>query len=96
MADHHCCDSESCIRREVASLLEPDSPIIDRIYVAACAVAATCGELSQDELHACAAKMFELTPDCQLAKAFVIAYQTERDARGGRRDLERLKAALSK
>jgi hypothetical protein len=96
MADHQCCDPESCIRREVATLLDPDSPIVDRIYVAACAVAATCGELSHAELHTCAAKMFDVTPECELAKAFVIAYQTERDARSGRMDIERLKASLSR
>jgi hypothetical protein len=40
--------------------------------------------------------MFEVTPECHLANAFVIAYQTERDARSGRRDIERLRAALQK
>jgi hypothetical protein len=96
MAAHPCCDPDTCIRREIASLLDPDSPIIDRIYVAACAVAATCGNLTPEELQSCAGKMFEVTPECHLANAFVIAYQTERDARSGRRDIERLRAALQK
>lgn len=87
-----CCDPETCIRREISSLLDPGSPIVDRIYVAACAVASTCGELGNDELHACAAKMFDVTPECQLAKAFVVAYQTERDARLGRIEIERERA----
>jgi len=87
-----CCDPDTCIRREISSLLDPDSPIVDRIYVAACAVAMTCGELGKDELHACAAKMFDVTPECQLAKAFVVAYQTERDARMGRMEIERQRA----
>ncbi len=87
-----CCDPDTCIRREISSLLDPDSPIVDRIYVAPCAVAMTCGELSKDELHACGAKMFDVPPECQLTKAFVVAYQTERDARLGRIEIERERA----
>jgi len=74
-----CCDPDTCIRREIATLLDPDAPILDRIYVAACAVAQSCGELTPDEVHACAARMFDVAPECELSKAFAIAYQTERD-----------------
>lgn len=91
-----CCDPNVCVRREVANLLDPDAPIVDRIYVAACAVANTCGELSLRELNACAAKMFDVSPNCELAKAFVVAYQTERDARDGRIEIERERAAQFK
>jgi len=87
-----CCDPDPCIRREISSLLDPNSPIVDNIYVAACAVAMTCGELNDHELHTCAAKIFDVTPGCQLTKAFVVAYQTEREARLGRIDIERDRA----
>ena len=93
MTAKSCCDPDTCIRREIASLLDPDAPIVDRIYVAACAVALTCGKLTTEELHTCASRMFNVTPECELANAFVIAYQTERDARAGRMEIERERAA---
>lgn len=93
MSPRSCCDEESCIRKEIATLLDPDSPIVDRIYVAACAVATTCGKLTVDEMYMCAARMFDVTPECDLARAFVIAYQTERDAREAKIQIEREEAA---
>jgi hypothetical protein len=88
-----CYDRNTCIRREVSSLLDPDSPIVDRIYVAACAVAMTCGERSAEEIHVCAARMFDVTPQSELAKAFVFVHKSERDARDGRMQTERQLAA---
>ena len=87
-----CCDPDTCIRREIASLLDPDAPILDRIYVAACAVAQSCGELTPQEVHACAARMFDVSPECELSKAFAIAYQTERDVSSARTELENQRA----
>lgn len=89
MNPRSCCDADSCIRKEIATLLDPDSPIVDRIYVAACAVAATCGKLTLDETYTCASRLFDVTPECDLAKAFVIAYQTERDVREAKIQIER-------
>ncbi len=88
-----CCDEDSCIRKDIANLLDPDSPVVDRVYVAATAVARTCGKLTSDELRVCAARLFESPPECDLTKAFVIAYQTERDALAGQRDIEKRRAA---
>jgi len=85
--------SEDCIRRELARLQDPDAPIMDQIYLAACAVAATCGKLTVDELHVCASRLFDVAPACELSKVFVIAYQTERDACAGRLEMERKQAA---
>lgn len=83
-----CSDEDACIRREIANLLDPDAPIVDRIHVAACAVALTCGNLTTEELHSCAGRLFDVTPDCGLADAFVFAHQTERDALASRLDIE--------
>jgi len=88
-----CCDDDSCIRKDIANLVDPDSPIVDRVYVAATAVARTCGKLTSDELHVCATRLFDSPPECDLTKAFVIAYQTERDALAGQRDIEKRRAA---
>lgn len=88
-----CCDEDTCIRKDIAHLLEPDSPIEDRIYTAASAVARTCGSLTPQELNLCASRLFDSPSECDLTKAFVIAYQTERDAIAGRRDIEKRRAA---
>ncbi|HYL76041.1 MAG TPA: hypothetical protein VEU96_17660 [Bryobacteraceae bacterium] len=84
-----CCDPDTCIRREISSLLDPDSPIVDSICVAAYAVAMTCGERSKDELHDCASKLFDVAPQRHVANAFEVAYHAERDARLGRMENER-------
>ncbi len=88
-----CCDQDTCIRKDLATLGDPDSPIEDRVYVAASAVARTCGKLTVDELSVCASRLFDSPPECDLTKAFVIAYQTERDALAGRHDIEKRRAA---
>jgi hypothetical protein len=83
-----CCDEDTCIRKELNSLLDPDAPIVDRIHVAACAIATTCGKLTIDEQHSCASRIFDVPPECALADAFAIAYQTERDYVVGKRDIK--------
>ena len=88
-----CCDEDTCIRKDLATLVDPDSPIEDRVYVAASAVAHTCGKLTAEELSVCATRLFDSPPECDLTKAFVIAYQTERDALAGRRDIEKRRTA---
>jgi hypothetical protein len=88
-----CCDEDACIRKDIANLLDPESPIADRICVAAAAVARTCGKLNPAEQLFCASRLFDLPAECDLAKTFTIAYQTERDALDGKRDLERKRAA---
>jgi hypothetical protein len=70
-------------------LLEPESPIVDRICIAACVVAQTCSNLDLDDLRQCASKLFDVPPECELTRAFITAYQTERDAMAERKDLER-------
>lgn len=84
-----CCDQETCIRRELAILLDPDAPIVDRVVAAACEVAQTCSSLSAHDLHSCASKIFDVLPECDLSNTFVMAYQTERDAIAGQRLIER-------
>jgi len=88
-----CCEGDSCIRKQLDNLLDPAAPIVERIHITACEVARTCGSLEKEDLHSCAGKLFELTPECDLTELFVIAYQTERDALDGRRDLEKRYAA---
>jgi len=88
-----CCDEDSCVRKEIAHLLDPEAPIEDRICTAASAVALTCGNLNPSELRYCASKMLDVPPECDLASTFVMAYQTERDALDGKRDLEKKRAA---
>ena len=87
-----CCDQDTCIRKEIASLLQPDAPITDRICLAACVVAQTCSNLMEDDLHQCAARLFDVPPECELTKAFVVAYETERDAMVDRREAEKLRS----
>ena len=87
-----CCDTGNCIGKELASLLDPEAPIVDRISVAACGVAQTCGSLDIEELQFCAARLFDVPPECDLASAFVIAYETERDAMAERRRYEKRRA----
>jgi hypothetical protein len=46
--------------------------------LAACVAAQTCRSLSATDLRSCAAKLFDVPPECELASAFVMAYQVER------------------
>jgi len=92
-ASRSCCDEDACIRKDIENLLDPDSLIEDRICVAATAVARTCGKLNPTELHFCASRLFDVPAECDLARTFMIAYQTERDALEGKRDLERRRSA---
>jgi len=46
--------------------------------LAACVAAQTCRSLSATDLRGCATTLFEVPPDCELASAFVMAYQVER------------------
>lgn len=82
-----CC-SGSCIRRNIADPLDPGFPIEDRICVLAAAVARTCGSLNLKELEFCVTRLFDVPLECELIGLFVAAYQTERDALEGRRDIE--------
>ena len=88
-----CCDEDACVRKEIAHLFDPEVPIDDRICTAASAVALTCGSLTPPELRYCASKMFDVPPECDLASTFIAAYQIERDALDGKRDLEARRAA---
>jgi hypothetical protein len=87
-----CCDEDTCIRTDLAALLEPDSPIVDRLLLAACVAAQTCRSLSANDLRSCASKLFDVPAECQLSSAFVAAYQNERDAIAGRRQIEKCRA----
>jgi hypothetical protein len=90
--DPICCNQHTCIRTELAALLEPDSPIVDRLLLAACVAAQTCRSLSANDLRNCAAKLFDVPPECELASAFVSAYQNERDAMAGKGQTEKRRA----
>jgi len=69
--------------------MEPDSSIVDRLLLAACVAAQTCRSLSANDLRSCASTLFEVPPESELSTAFVMAYQNERDAMAGRRQLEK-------
>ena len=83
------------MRKELGSLLHPEHPIVDRVCLAACVVAQTCGNVATEELRECAAKLFDVPPECELSGAFVLAYETERDAITQRRRTEKLQADLA-
>lgn len=93
MEKRNCCEEGNCLRTELDQLFAPESSLPDRINVAACAVAHTCGKLSAEDLQFCFSRLFEITPECSLCDAFRIAYQTERDALAGKRDIEKKRAA---
>jgi hypothetical protein len=93
LVNRPCCDEDACIRKDIAHLVDPDSPIEDRICTAASAVARSCGKLTPAELRFCASRLFDVPAECDLAKTFMIAYQTERDALAGKKDLEKRRAA---
>jgi hypothetical protein len=46
--------------------------------LAACVAAQTCRSLSPTDLRTCATNLFDVPPECELASAFVMAYQVER------------------
>jgi hypothetical protein len=46
--------------------------------LAACVAAQTCRSLSETDLRSCATKLFDVPRECELASAFVMAYQVER------------------
>ena len=64
-----CCDEDSCIRKELNDIVDPEAPIVQRIHVAACEVARICGSLNRQELNLCASRLFDLTPECDLTEA---------------------------
>jgi hypothetical protein len=75
------------LRTHLAALLVPDSPIVDRLLLAACVAAQTCRSLSVNDLRNCAAKLFDVSPEGELAGAFVTAYEHERDAMAAQRQI---------
>jgi hypothetical protein len=77
------------IRTDLATLMEPDSSIVNRLLLAACVAAKTCRGLSANELRSCASKLFDVSEECELSSAFVMAYQNERDAMAGRYQFEK-------
>jgi hypothetical protein len=93
MEKRNCCEDGNCLRTELAQLFDPQSSLADRVNVAACAVAHTCGNLDYDELRFCFSRLFEIAPECSLCDAFIVAYQTERDALAGKRDIQKRRAA---
>jgi hypothetical protein len=86
------CSDNTRIQAEIATLLGPDSSIVDRILLGACILARTCHCLSANDLRNCASKLFGMSPECELSSAFVTAYQTERDAIAGHRQIEKHRA----
>ena len=72
-----CCDEESCPRADISRLMEPESPISDRVQVVARAVAWTCEELSPEDVKQCFSRWFQLPPECALCDGFLRAYQAE-------------------
>lgn len=89
-----CCDDGDCLRAEFSRVFDPESPLTDRVHNAGCAVAQTCGSLNAQELEMCFSRLFEIPPECSLREAFIVAYQTERDALLGEADLKKRRAAV--
>src|SRR5579863_2637845 len=89
-----CRGQNTCIRAELSELLDPDSSLVDRVLLAACVAAQTCRSLGANDLRSCASGLFDVPLECKLSDAFVHAYQAERYAMTGRRELEKLCAAL--
>lgn len=87
--ERNCCKGGDCRLVEFSKLADPDYPIGDRVRKAACEVAGTCGSLTTEELRSCFGKLFEAPVECSLCDDFVAAYQIERDALSGKRDIER-------
>jgi hypothetical protein len=90
--EQQCRGQNTCIRAELADLLDQDSSIVDRLLVAACVAAQTCRSLGASDLRSCASKLFDVPAECTLTDAFVMAYQTERDRMAGRRQMEKYQA----
>ena len=84
-----CRGENTCIRAELTELLDPDSPIVDRLLLAACVAAQTCRSLGANDLRSCASKLFDVPLECKLSDAFAMAYQAERDRMAGRRQTEK-------
>ena len=95
MAMVRCCEDGNCLKTELSRLFDPDSAIEDRVTVAACAVAHTCKNLECSELEFCFTKLFDTPSDCRLCEQFVVAYQIERDAIAGKREIDRKKKAAN-
>jgi hypothetical protein len=75
-----CCDEESCPRADISRLMEPESPLPDRVRIVARAVAWTCEKLGPEDIKQCFSRWFQLPPECMLCDEFVRAYQDEYDA----------------
>jgi len=80
-----CCDEESCPRADISRLMEPESPLQDRVRVVARAVAWTCEKLGPEDVKQCFSRWFQLPPECMLCEEFAHAYQDEHDALSGKR-----------
>jgi len=87
-----CCGEEACIQRELSRLLEPDAPIVDRISVAACIVAQTCRNAERTDLEQCAARLFNVPPECELTAVFIEVYRAECKAIVERSESEKLRS----
>jgi len=53
-------------------------PLEERLLIAARSAAQTCRSLGVEDLRKCAAKLFDVSPEGELASAFVTAYEIER------------------
>lgn len=69
-----CCGDSTCPRAEIARLLTPDDPIESRVDAAACSVAATCSNLTIDDLRYCFSGFFEIGAECELFDRFARVY----------------------
>jgi len=72
-----CCDEESCTRADISRLIEPESPLPERVRVVGRAIAWTCEKLSPEDLERCFSRWFQLPPECTLCDEFARAYQDE-------------------
>ena len=88
-----CCGEESCPRADISRLMEPESPLTDRIRIVARAVAWTCEELSPENVKKCFSRWFQLPPECSLCDEFLRAYLDEYAAVSSQPAIEKRRAA---
>jgi PilZ domain-containing protein len=88
-----CCGEESCPRADISRLMEPDSPLPERVRVVARAVAWTCEEMSPENVKKCFSRWFQLPQECSLCDEFLRVYQEEYAAVSIRPATEKRRAA---
>jgi len=88
-----CCGEVTCPRADISRLMEPESPLPDRVRIVARAVAWTCEEMSPENVKKCFSRWFQLPPECSMCDEFLRAYQEEYAAVSSRPAIEKYRVA---